>query len=200
MYIHTHTHTHTHTPREHHSMTLYVALSQFFTRCIVFQCQGLFIYLAGTASNVKELWEKETGGPKTESAGVLELPSEALAEAPGHKQREMQGKHFHIGNAACRECITDSVQREHVWRERFRVCYSAECVDQGTQGDSWRSQHEGLLGSTCREHLMEGDDRTDSGVHRENKEWGNKKCRLGERRQSSVYRDSHHIPRTFQTG
>ena len=47
---------------------------------------------------------------------------------------------------------------------------------------------------------MEGDDRTESGVRRENKEWGNKKCRLGERRQSSVYRDSHHIPRTFRTG
>ena len=134
MYIYFYVHTHTHTPHEHHSMTLYVALSQFFTCCIVFQCQGLFIYLAGTASNVKELWEKETGGPKTESAGVLELPSEAPAEAPGHKQREMQGKHFHIGNAACRECIT--VYRGNTCDGSVSGCVTARSV--------WTREHKGI--------------------------------------------------------
>lgn len=93
---------HTHTPHGRHSMTLYVTLSQFFTCCIVFQCQGLFIYLAGIASNVEELWEKEqTGGPKTESAGVLGLPS----EASGHAVRDARD---HTGKAACRECVTVS--------------------------------------------------------------------------------------------
>ena len=130
--VYTYFYVHTHTSHGHHSMTLYVTLSQFFTCCIVFQCQGLFIYLAGIASNVEELWEKEqTGGPQTESAGVLGLPSEAPAEAPGHAVRDARD---HTGKAACRECVTDSVQREHVWRECVRVRNRAECEDREYKG------------------------------------------------------------------
>lgn len=46
--------TYTHTPWASFHDTV-CSTTQFFTCCIVVQCQGLFIYLAGIASNVKAL-------------------------------------------------------------------------------------------------------------------------------------------------
>ena len=137
-------------------------------------------------------------------------------EGPEQKVQEYWGrqvKHQQKHQDTCSESRRRPHKESGMQRVRYRQCPKGARVKgvcqgvlqsgvcgPGIQGHSWRSQREGLLGSTCREDVMEGDDRTESGVRGENKEWGNKTCRLEERRQSSVCGDSHHIPWTFRTG